>query len=252
MRPSARVTAALAIALFAAPVLLALHFRDGPPARVTGGFGEDSCAACHFGNALNESAGKLTLAGFPERFKPGRTYALELKLERPGMKAAGFQLAIRQAGDKTQAGRIEVAKADEASIALLEERGVQFAHQREPAVPSADGSAVRWRLSWTAPKSDGPATLHVAAVAGDGDESQAGDYVYTLGRVADFVASAEASSAATRGPPQSKSVAPSEPVANCGKGTFVSGEMRRFPSLTSGAMRRHPSFFCKRIASTGA
>ena len=201
MRPSARALAALAIALFAAPALLALHFRDGPPARVTGGFGEDSCAACHFGNALNEGAGKLTLAGFPEHFEPGQTYALELTLERPGMKAAGFQLAIRQADGKTQAGRIEVAQWDEASIALLEERGVQFAHQRTPAAPSAGENAVRWRLSWIAPPGGGPVTLHAAAVAADGDESQAGDFIYTLERVADFVASAEASSAATRGPP---------------------------------------------------
>ncbi|MGH8203088.1 MAG: choice-of-anchor V domain-containing protein, partial [Steroidobacteraceae bacterium] len=185
VRPSARAFAALAIALFAAPALLALRFRDGPPARVTGGFGEDSCAACHFGNPLNEGAGKLTLAGFPERFEPGRTYALELTLERPGMKAAGFQLAIRQADGKMQAGRIEVAQSDEPSIALLEERGVQFVHQRTPAAPAAGESAVRWRLSWTAPESGGPATLHAAAVAGDGDESQAGDFVYTLERMAD-------------------------------------------------------------------
>ena len=184
MRPFARALAALAIALFSAPTLLALHFRDGPPARVTGGFGEDSCAACHFGNALNEGAGKLTLAGFPARFEPGETYALELTLERPGMKAAGFELAIRQADGKTQAGRIKVAETDEASVALLEERGVQFAHQRAPAPPAAGESAVRWRLSWTAPESGGAATLHAAAAAGDGDESQAGDFVYTLERVA--------------------------------------------------------------------
>lgn len=201
MRPTARAFAAIAIALFAAPALLALHFRDGPPARVTGGLGEDSCAACHFGNALNEGAGKLMLAGFPERFEPGRTYALELTLDRPGMKAAGFQLAIRQAEGKTQAGRIEVPQSDEASIALLEERGVQFAHQQAPAAPSTDEGAVHWRLSWTAPESDGTATLHAAAVAGDGDESQAGDFVYTLERVAGFVASDEASSAATRRSP---------------------------------------------------
>lgn len=191
----------LAAALLPGTAVLALHFRDGPPARVTGGFGEDTCAACHFGNALNEGAGKLTLAGFPESFEPGRTYALELTLERPGMKAAGFQLATRQADGKTQAGRIEVAPSDQASIALLEERGVQFAHQRAPATPAAGESATRWRLSWTAPESDGPVTLHVAAVVGDGDESQAGDFVYTLERVAGSVASDEASSAATRASP---------------------------------------------------
>lgn len=199
MRRSARTLAALALAFFAAPALIALHFRDGPPARVTGGFGEDSCAACHSGNALNEGTGKLTLAGFPERFEPGQTYALELTLKRPGMKAAGFQLAVRQADGKTQAGRIEVAKGDEASIALLEERGVQFAHHRAPAAPSAGESAVRWRLSWNAPQSGGPVTLHAAAVAGDGDESQAGDFIYTLERIANAVPEDGAGPDATSG-----------------------------------------------------
>lgn len=193
MKPSARARAALAIALCAAPALLALHYRDGPPARVTGGFGEDTCAACHSGNTLNEGAGTLTLAGFPERFEPGQIYALELTLERPGMKAAGFPLAVRLADGKTQAGRIEVAKADAAPVALLEERGVQFAHQRTPAAPSAGESTVRWRLSWTAPDSGAPVTLHAAAVAGGGDESQAGDFVYTLEWSANVVADDDAS-----------------------------------------------------------
>jgi hypothetical protein len=39
---------------------------------------------------------------------------------------------------------------------------------------------VRWKLSWTAPEAGGRAVLHAAAVAGDGDESQAGDFAYTL------------------------------------------------------------------------
>ena len=180
MRAAAGPIAAVLAVLLPAQALLALHFRDGPPARVTGGFGEDSCSACHFGNAPNDEAGKLTLEGLPERLTPGATYALEVALTRPGLAAGGFQLAIRNAGDHAQAGRIAVPAQEEERVAILEERGVQFAQHRRAEAPAAGADSLRWKLSWTAPEQAGPVTAHVAAVAGDGDESQAGDFVYTL------------------------------------------------------------------------
>ena len=79
MKKTVRAVAMLAVFL-PPPSLLALHFRDGPPARVTGGFGEDSCLACHSGKALNEAGGRLTLSGFPEMYVPGARYELELRL----------------------------------------------------------------------------------------------------------------------------------------------------------------------------
>jgi hypothetical protein len=175
----ARRLAALTAVLLTAPALLALHFRDGPPARVTGGFGEDSCTACHFDHAANDGTGTLTLTGLPEQFVPGEAYELILSLTRPGLKVAGFQLAVRQSGDRSQAGTIAVP-AEQAHVALLEERGVQFAHHDSAASPATDGDVVRWKLSWTASETTGPVAVHAAAVAGDGDESQAGDFVYTL------------------------------------------------------------------------
>ncbi len=180
MKRAARAVATLA-AFLPAPAQLALHFRDGPPARVTGGFGEDSCFACHSGNALNEVGGRLTLSGFPERYDPGATYELELMLSRPSKLAvAGFQLAIRHAANKMQAGTIRPPAEDEERIGLLDERGTQFAHHRLAEVTPPVGTSVRWKLAWIAPENAGQVVAHAAAVAGDGDDSQLGDYVYTL------------------------------------------------------------------------
>ena len=152
MKRAVRAVAALAV-LLAAPSLLALHFRDGPPARVTGGFGEDSCLACHSGKALNEAGGRLTLSGFPEMYVPGAMYELELEMSRPPkLASAGFQLAIRFAGDKTQAGTIRLAADDEPRMGLLDERGIQFAHHRLAEVTPPDADSVRWKLSWNAPE----------------------------------------------------------------------------------------------------
>jgi hypothetical protein len=183
VKRAARGLAVLTAALLPAPALLALHCRDGPPPRVTGGFGEDSCTACHFDHAVNDGNGALTLTGLPGEFVPGETYELILSLTRPGLKVAGFQLAIRRTGDRSQAGTVAVP-AEQAGVDMLEERGVQFARHGAAASPATDGDVVRWKLAWTAPQAAGPVTLHAAALAGDGDDSQAGDYVYTLARAA--------------------------------------------------------------------
>lgn len=170
----------LATAVLPVPTVLALHFRDGPPARVTGGFDEDSCVACHAGQPVNDAEGRLALTGFPERFKPGETYEIELVLSRPRLQAAGFQLAVRRADDRSQAGQIRVPADDESRIGLLDERGVQFAHQRLPESAPAGDARVVWKMSWTAPDARERVVLHAAAVSANGDDSELGDHVYTL------------------------------------------------------------------------
>jgi hypothetical protein len=185
-RRRAAPVALLVATLLPAPALLALQFRDGPPARVTGGFGGDSCLACHSGNLPDDGVGQFTLQGFPDHYTPGKSYDLELTLSRqPAIATAGFQLAVRFA-DSTQAGTIRVPAQDRTRVALLDERGVQYAHHQlaEPAAPAAE--TVRWKLSWTAPDAAGKIFAHAAAVAGDGDESQTGDYVYTLEKTAEY------------------------------------------------------------------
>ena len=155
MKWAVRVIATLA-AFLPAPSLLALHFRDGPPARVTGGFGEDSCLACHSGKALNEAGGRLTLSGFPEMYVRGAMYELELEMSRPPkLASAGFQLTIRFAEDRTQAGTIRLSAGVEPCIGLLDERGIQFAHHRlaEVAPPGAD--SVRWNSLGMPPSAPG-------------------------------------------------------------------------------------------------
>jgi hypothetical protein len=154
-------------------------FKDGPPARVSGGFGEETCWACHFDNEENDPSGTLVITGVPDRFSPGGRYELILTLSRPGMAVGGFQLTARVEEDGTQAGELEPGPGEEARIGVLTERDVQYVHHLLPGVElTADGQA-RWRVIWTAPSAAGSVLFHAAAVAGDGDESQIGDFVYT-------------------------------------------------------------------------
>ncbi len=170
-------------------------FRDGPPARVTAGFGEDSCTACHYDDSVPPATGRLTLSGFPDRYTPGQTYRLQLLLEHAGMAVAGFQLAIRYPEDASQAGSLAAPDDEPGRVTIVEEREIQFAQQLlDGSSPDHDVDAeasddpdlaasprqAYWRFSWTAPDSSRPVIVHAAALAGDGDESQIGDVVYTL------------------------------------------------------------------------
>jgi len=172
------LVALLAGASAAAAVPLGL-FRDGPPAAVTGGFGEDSCHACHWGDDVNDPGGALRLLGVPKRFEAGEAYSIEVVLARPDMKVGGFQLAVRFSDDGNQAGTVKPGPEEEERVAVLEQGGVQYVQHRLEGITLPAPGTARWMVVWTAPEEGNPVSFHVSAVAGDDDESQIGDFVYT-------------------------------------------------------------------------
>jgi hypothetical protein len=181
-------TAAGALALAAALTAagsMRVHGRAypyGAPPGTTGGFGEPNCQMCHFGGALNDAAGALTIEGLPERYTPGQAYRLIVRLRRPQMAAAGFQLSIRTAAG-AQAGTLAPADSGRAKVEAA--RGIQYAGHTEPGSRVASPGTAEWPLLWTAPAAaSGPLTLSAAANAGDGDSSPLGDWVYALERTA--------------------------------------------------------------------
>jgi hypothetical protein len=156
-------------------------YLDGAPPGFSGGFGEDSCLACHFDEDLNEPPGRLILSGVPASYTPGETYSVSVALTRPGMVLAGFQLTARFE-DGTQAGTLTSPSGAEERVAISPdtETRVLYAHQRGTAAEPAAPGAARWTVSWTAPAADARAVLfHAAANAADGDGSASGDFVYT-------------------------------------------------------------------------
>lgn len=172
------------------PVPLAFHglgstFPDGAPARVSGGFGEDTCVACHWEfEDEDDSVGSVGLSGLPESWKPGASYTLDIELERAGMAVGGFQLAARFAEDTTQAGLFHVPEHETDRVALLDEGGLLFAQHTEAGTSGDEETGrILWSVVWEAPETDGSGNgevvLNVSAVAGDGDRSQMGDYVYS-------------------------------------------------------------------------
>jgi hypothetical protein len=155
-------------------------FPDGPPARVTGGFDEDTCAACHFTFDDAPPAGRLEVAGLPDCYRAGDGYDLAVTLEDPDMVVAGFQLAVRVRADATQAGELAAGANDASRVTVQMDRGVAFAQHTLTGSTLTHSGQARWRVRWTAPSDDRPVVLHAAALAGDGDLSQEGDRTYSV------------------------------------------------------------------------
>jgi hypothetical protein len=164
------------------PAISLGHFPDGPPARVTGGFGEDSCAACHFPYGDAPPAGRLEVSGFPDCYRAGERYELTVALEDDAMEVAGFQLAVRLARDTSRAGELTVPDDERGRVAVVRDRDVDFAQHTLDGTDLVDAGTARWRVHWTAPAGHGKVLLHAAGLAGDGDRSQEGDRTYTVER----------------------------------------------------------------------
>lgn len=180
---SAAVLAISATALLVPAWLMA--FEEGPLPAHTGGFGEPSCHLCHFDSPINDPGGTLDLTGVPDVYTPGEAYLLTVHLTRPGARRAGFQLSARFADGAArgrQAGRFEPVSAG-LQVVAADDTGVQYlTHTESGSRPDAAGAAV-WRLRWIAPAvGAGPVAFHLAANAGNGDQSPLGDYVYTVER----------------------------------------------------------------------
>lgn len=153
----------------------------GAPPGTTGGFGEPTCLMCHMGAELNDPAGSLTIEGLPERYTPGQAYRLIVRLRRPQMAAAGFQLSARTPAG-AQAGTLAVPQGA-AAVKVETAAGIHYAGHTEPGSRLAAPGAAAWPVVWTVPTTArGPVTFSAAANAADDDRSPMGDYVYALER----------------------------------------------------------------------
>lgn len=145
----------------------------------TGGFGEESCHNCHFDNPVNDEAGRLELGGLPETYKPGDSYNITVTLTRPGLEKGGFQLAARHP-DSSQAGSFQL---DSRRLQFTDAGGpVRYVQHTAEGTDPGEERRIRWDFVWTAPENGERVRFHLAANAGNGDESSFGDRIYTLAR----------------------------------------------------------------------
>jgi len=152
----------------------------GPPPGHTGGFGEPTCAACHFGAPLNEPGGLLEVVGLDGGYRPGQRHPVTIRFESFDMLAAGFQGAFRfEDGERHGAGAGEIRPLDDRVTVVRGESGMEYVqHTRAGSTPT--DHIAEWTFEWRAPEAEAPVVLHLAANSGGGDDSPLDDLVYTL------------------------------------------------------------------------
>lgn len=184
-RPRGAVAAALVVAATAGAaavstiVASAARYAEGAPPGFSGGFGEESCHACHFHADPNSGRGRVTIEGVPQRFAAGERYTVTVTLTQGGMQLGGFQLTARFKEGGAQAGTLEPGPGEQERVGIESQGGVQYAGHRRPGAELGGPAAASWTLVWSAPPRGGPVVFNVAANATDGDESTRGDFVYT-------------------------------------------------------------------------
>lgn len=147
---------------------------DGP---YTGGFGESTCHSCHFDYDLNHEEGALNLEGIPDVWEPGKTYRWTVTIEREDLQRAGFQLTARSE-DGGQAGRFEW-ESDRITTTPVGDRDVIYLQHTSDGTDPLEESRTQWEVAWTAPgEGAGAVRVHIAANAGNGDDSPFGDWIY--------------------------------------------------------------------------
>lgn len=152
-------------------------YLDRAPPGHTGGFGEPTCHTCHQGERVNDPEGSLTLST-PETFEAGQVYDLAVRLRHPALLRGGFQLSARLAGGP-DAGRQAGELAAGPGAEVVDWQGVQYARHTARGADHGEAGEIRWELRWRAPGDPGsPVAFHVAANAGNYDDSELGDFVY--------------------------------------------------------------------------
>lgn len=165
-----------ALALLTLPALLRYEHR--PPAGHTGGFGEPTCASCHFDNPPNEPQGSISLEGLPGTYTPEERYLLSVTLQRPGLRRSGFQLSTRFSGDGAAGEQAGTLRSLDEAVEIANAAGVEYAQHTRSGTRLAEDGVATWQLEWQAPQSAGPVSLHLSANAANGDASEFGDYIY--------------------------------------------------------------------------
>ena len=178
--PLVAATLAITATAAAAGGSTALLYREGPPPAHTGGFGEPTCAECHFGGPVDGNRGTLT-AEVPAAYEPGRTYRVAIELRHPDMAAAGFQLAVRFADEPRQGQQAGTLRSTGPRTGVTADTatGVQYGQQTPAGAALSGAGKARWVLEWAAPPATGDIVINVAANAANDDASEFGDDVFT-------------------------------------------------------------------------
>lgn len=143
-----------------------------------------NCYQCHEDNETNTGDGGVGLAGVPTEYTPGQTYRLTVTLADPDALIWAFELvATDDAGN--QIGSFSLF---DPNTEMGFSDGRQYPRSGQNATGTFSGTPdgpVSWQVDWMAPAAGrGTAFFYMAALAGDFNGDDTGDFTYTLGEMA--------------------------------------------------------------------
>jgi len=160
--------------------LLVYAFSSGPPVAHTGGFGEPTCTACHFGT-LNSGPGSVTVTA-PATYASGQTYQITVRVADPqrtngSQSRWGFEMSARTEGGQ-QAGSLNSTNNQTQVIPNF--NSVQYVMHTTTGTRAGTPLGVNFTFDWTAPDtSAGPVVMHAAGNSANNSQSNIGDRIYT-------------------------------------------------------------------------
>ena len=154
--------------------------KNGAPSNRTGaptrGGGEGSTCAtsgCHESFQVNSGSGSVSIT-IPDRYEPGDTISITIRVEQSGASNFGFQATIRKSSDLARGlGTMLLTNETEFADAIAE-------HITHNASIQQANSA-EWTFDWIAPEEDDAENIvvYAAGVAGNNNNNPMGDRVYT-------------------------------------------------------------------------
>ena len=200
-KSSHRVLATLLLTLFFCfPLyLISRPFAATIELRRTGGLfpGESLCtnSGCHQDSPANSGPGGLSVTanGMPineYEYTPGELVSLMVKISDPSAARWGFQMTARTDNGCLQAGSFQAGeeavevRSNTATIAPCPMATIEFPVHR--VAKEGQTGEMTYLVNWTAPTEDiGPIKFAAAGNAGNGNNLETGDHIYTLRETVD-------------------------------------------------------------------
>ena len=179
--------------LSAASIVIILHgsvfgFSASPPNGMANNPpAYNNCTFCHSTYTVNSGNGSFSIEGLPEFYESGQSYTFSIELEDLDQRKWGFEIAALTE-NLINGGTLVITDPDHTQLATLSR--VDYVKQTSSGSYSGTVNASPgWEVSWTAPAAGtGTVTFYGSGNAANQDNSNQGDYIYTLEKTVDEIA----------------------------------------------------------------
>jgi len=144
----------------------------------TGAPGENNCAQCHGGSAVNSGVGSVSInTGMTGGYALGQVYNMSVAVNQSGLSLFGFSIVALDANGASVGNFVAGTDNHVENLTISSNNRQYLTHNTNGG---ASANSHTFNFSWTAPSSDaGDITFYVSANAANGDGGTSGDFIYT-------------------------------------------------------------------------